>query len=510
MNTNATSNEKKPPYGIIVILMAGAFVAFLNSTLLNIALPSISADFKVDPSVGQWLVTGYMLVNGIMIPTSAFLIQKYSTRRLFITAMSLFVAGTLMAGIAHSFPILLLSRMIQASGSSIMMPVLMNFLLTSFPIERRGSAMGIFGLIMTFAPAIGPTLSGYIVEHYEWRMLFYVVSPFAIMVLVLAIFKLKDKKEKTDIHIDRLSVLLSSLGFGGLLYGFSSAGTKGWSSIHVYGTLIIGLIALIFFVLRQLKMTAPMLEFRIFKYPLFSLSAIITVVVNIALFSAMLLMPMYIQTVRGISPFHSGLLLLPGAIIMGIMSPITGRLFDKYGARTLALVGLALTAFTTYMFSQLSMTTTITTLVITYSLRMFGMSMVMMPIMTNGLNELPSRMNPHGTALNNTLSQVSGAIGSAVMITIMSQRTKTHGEELAQEAMQKMSNTTTQPSPEAIATMQEQLGMKAMLEGINDAFLISVGIVIVALVLAMFVKRAVPPKELDEQTGPTEMNEAVE
>ena len=141
---------------------------------------------------------------------------------------------------------------------------------------------------------------------------------------------------------------------------------------------------------------------------------------------------------------------------------------------------------------------------------MFGMSMVMMPIMTNGLNELPSRMNPHGTALNNTLSQVSGAIGSAVMITIMSQRTKTHGEELAQEAMQKMSNTTTQPSPEAIATMQEQLGMKAMLEGINDAFLISVGIVIVALVLAMFVKRAVPPKELDEQTGPTEMNEAVE
>ena len=491
MNTNATSNEKKPPYGIIVILMAGAFVAFLNSTLLNIALPSISADFKVDPSVGQWLVTGYMLVNGIMIPTSAFLIQKYSTRRLFITAMSLFVAGTLMAGIAHSFPILLLSRMIQASGSSIMMPVLMNFLLTSFPIERRGSAMGIFGLIMTFAPAIGPTLSGYIVEHYEWRMLFYVVSPFAIMVLVLAIFKLKDKKEKTDIHIDRLSVLLSSLGFGGLLYGFSSAGTKGWSSIHVYGTLIIGLIALIFFVLRQLKMTAPMLEFRIFKYPLFSLSAIITVVVNIALFSAMLLMPMYIQTVRGISPFHSGLLLLPGAIIMGIMSPITGRLFDKYGARTLALVGLALTAFTTYMFSQLSMTTTITTLVIIYSLRMFGMSMVMMPIMTNGLNELPSRMNPHGTALNNTLSQVSGAIGSAVMITIMSQRTKTHGEELAQEAMQKMSNTTTQPSPEAIATMQEQLGMKA-------------------LVLAMFVKRAVPPKELDEQTGPTEMNEAVE
>lgn len=510
MNTNATSNEKKPPYGIIVILMAGAFVAFLNSTLLNIALPSISADFKIDASVGQWLITGYMLVNGIMIPTSAFLIQRYSTRRLFITAISLFAAGTLMAGIAHSFPVLLLSRMIQASGSSIMLPVLMNFLLTSFPVEKRGSAMGVFGLIMTFAPAIGPTLSGYIVEHYEWRMLFYVVSPIAILVLILAIFIIKDKKEKVDIHIDLLSVALSSLGFGGLLYGFSSAGTKGWSNIHVYGTLIVGAIALILFVLRQLKMTTPMLEFRIFKYPLFSLSAVITIVVNIALFSAMLLMPMYIQTVRGISPFHSGLLLLPGAIIMGIMSPITGRLFDKYGARTLALVGLSLTAITTYMFSQLSMTTTTTTLVLIYSLRMLGMSMVMMPIMTNGLNELPSRMNPHGTALNNTLSQVSGAIGSAVMITIMSQRTTAHGEELAAQAMKEMSNATTQPSPEAIATMQEQLGMQAMLEGINDAFLISVGIVIVALILAMFVKRAVPPKETEEQTGPTKMNEAVE
>ncbi|HWJ79450.1 MAG TPA: DHA2 family efflux MFS transporter permease subunit [Niallia sp.] len=511
MSSSATSNTNRPPYGIIIVLMAGAFVAILNSTLLNIALPSISADFDVSATIGQWLVTGYMLVNGIMIPTTAFLIQKYSTRKLFLTAITLFSLGTLVAGIAPSFSMLLIARMIQASGSAIMMPVLMNFLLTSFPVEKRGSAMGIFGLIMTFAPAIGPTLSGYIVEHYEWRMLFHVISPIALVVLLVAIFTIKDKKEKVDIKIDVLSVIFSSLGFGGLLYGFSSAGSKGWSSIHVYGTLIIGCVALVLFVLRQFKLPKPMLEFRTFKYPLFTLSAIISIVVNIALFSAMLLMPMYIQTVRGITPFHSGLLLLPGAIVMGIMSPITGRLFDKFGARVLALIGLTLTAATTYMFSQLTMTTSTTTITIIYAIRMFGMSMVMMPIMTNGLNQLPPRLNPHGTALNNTLSQVSGAIGSALMITIMTQRTEAHGKELATEAMEKMSNSTVQPSAEAIASMKAELGMKAMLEGINDAFLISVGIVALALILAAFMKRAIPPKEQQQQeTSPESLKKAVE
>lgn len=494
MNTNATTH-KKPPYGIIAILMAGAFVAILNSTVLNIALPSIIKDFKIDESVGQWLVTGYMLVNGIMIPTTAFLIQKYSIRKLFITAIGLFTLGTLIAGFSPVFSVLLLSRMVQASGSAIMMPVLMNFLLTSFPVEERGKAMGIFGLVMVFAPAIGPTLSGYIVEHYEWHTIFYIIAPISAIVLLFAIFKLKDKKDKVDIQIDKLSVILSTLGFGGLLYGFSSAGSKGWDSLHVYGTLIIGFVSLVTFILRQLKMPNPMLEFKIFKYPLFALSATISIVVNIALFSGMLLMPMYIQTVRGISPLESGLLLLPGAIIMGIMSPITGRLFDKYGARVLAVTGIFLTALTTYMFSNLTLTTSYTSLIFIYSLRMFGMSMVMMPVMTNGLNQLPGRLNPHGTAMNNTLSQVAGAIGSALMITIMSNRTETHAKELADEAMNSMNNATAQPSAEAIAAAQQEIANKAMLEGINDAFLISVGIVAVALILSFFMKRATPAED---------------
>lgn len=214
----------KPPYGILSVLIVGAFIAFLNNTLLNIALPSIMTDLKVEPTTVQWLTTGFMLVSGVMIPLSAYLIQKYSVRRLFLTAMGLFTVGTILAGAAHVFPLLLAGRMIQASGTAIMMPLLMNVMLVSFPIEKRGTAMGVFGLVLMFAPAIGPTLSGWLIEHYDWRMLFHFVTPIAATVLILGFFMLKDKKEKVHMRLDFISLSLSSIGFGGLLYGFSSAG----------------------------------------------------------------------------------------------------------------------------------------------------------------------------------------------------------------------------------------------------------------------------------------------
>lgn len=486
--STAQLNEKKAPYGILAILMVGAFISILNSTLLNIALPSIQRDLGVETSTVQWLATGYMLVNGIMIPTTAFLIRKYSVRNLFLTAMLLFTIGTVTAGAATVFPVLLGGRMIQAAGSAIMMPLLMNVLLTAFPVEKRGSAMGLFGLVMMFAPAIGPTLSGWIVEHYDWRMLFHFITPLAAIVLAFGFFKLKDKKDKVNIKIDVLSVILSSLGFGGLLYGFSSAGSKGWDSPWVYGTLIVGVISLILFITRQLKMDSPMLEFRIFRHPMFALSASISIVLNMALFSGMILLPMYIQTIRGISPFDSGLLMLPGAILMAIMSPVTGKLFDKFGGRVLVVTGLSITVASTYFFSQLTMELSYGTLVTMFTIRSFGLAMAMMPVMTNGLNSLPARMNPHGTAMNNTLNQISGAIGTALLVTVMSNRAATHGEELAKAAMSKA---TGQPSAEAL----EGLKNMAMLEGINDAFLVATFIAALALILSFFMKRARPAED---------------
>ncbi|WP_374717410.1 DHA2 family efflux MFS transporter permease subunit [Neobacillus sp.] len=484
---NSIKETNRPPYGIIAVLMVGAFIAFLNNTLLNIALPSIMKDLDIDASTVQWMTTGFMLVNGILIPATAYLIQKYSVRHIFLAAMGLFTFGTILAGFAHAFPLLLTGRMIQAAGSAIMMPLLMNVMLVSFPVERRGAAMGVFGLILMAAPAIGPTLSGWIIEHYDWRMLFHFVTPIAAAVVIIGFFLLKDKKEKVDIRLDVLSLLLSSVGFGGILYGFSSAGNKGWDSPYVYGTIIIGTISLIVFILRQLKQEQPLLNFRIYRYPMFALSSAIAMVVNMAMFSGMLLLPIYVQTIRGITPMDAGLMLLPGALVMAFMSPITGKIFDKIGARPLALTGLTIMTVTTYYFSKLSMDTSYAYLVTLHAIRMFGMSMVMMPVSTNGLNQLPARFYPHGTAMNNTLNQVAGAIGTALLVTIMSNRTESEAKALGEEAMRHM---TEQPTPEVIAQMKQQIAMKAMLEGINYSFLISTFIAAVAIVLAIFIKRA--------------------
>lgn len=489
---NSKNMTDRPPYGIIAILMIGAFISFLNNTLLNIALPAIMKELEIGPATAQWLTTGFMLVNGILIPTTAFLIRKYSVRHLFLAAMALFTLGTIIAGFAHLFPILLIGRMLQAAGSAILMPLLMNVMLVSFPVEKRGAAMGVFGLIIMFAPAIGPTLSGWVIEHYDWRMLFHFITPIAVIIVLLGFFLLKDKKEKSDIRLDYFSLLLSSLGFGGLLYGFSSAANKGWDSPYVYGTIIIGVISLIWFVLSQLKNGEPFLNFRVYQYPMFALSSAISMVTFMGMFAGMILLPIYVQNIRGISPLDAGLLMMPGALLMAVMSPLTGKLFDKIGGRILAVVGLVIMALTTFEFSRLQLDTSYTHLLMIYTVRSIGMSMVMMPVSTNGLNQLPQRLYPHGTAMNNTLNQVAGAIGTALLVTIMSSRTKTHATELANGAMK---NVVGNPAGAALAEMKQQIGMEAMLAGINDAFLVATGITVVALILAFFIKRATPVED---------------
>lgn len=483
---------KKPPYGMIAILFIGAFVAFLNNTLLNVALPTIMEEFDVKPSQVQWLTTAYMLVNGILIPASAYFIQKFKNRTLFITAMGLFTLGTLIAMIAPGFWILVLGRMIQASGSAIMMPLLMNVMLIAFPIERRGTAMGLFGLVMIMAPAIGPTLSGFIVENYSWRVLFALILPFALIPLILAIFKLKNITSQRDVALDKFSLVLSSLGFGGLLYGFSVAGDEGWTSWIVLVTLTVGTLSLVWFILRQLRLKEPLLEFRIYKYPMFALASAISIVLSAAMFSGMILTPLYVQTIRGFSPLDSGLLMLPGALVMAIMSPVTGRLFDSFGAKWLAITGLSISAFTTFALSGLTLETSYASIMFLYTMRMFGFSMITMPVMTNGLNQLAAHHYPHGTAMNNTLQQVSGAIGSAIFLTIMNARMNSWIESQLAD----LHSAGLYPSH---ATAQQgvmaELTRQGMLEGITFSFFIAAIVTIVALILSLFIKRVVPKRE---------------
>lgn len=472
----------------------GGFVALLNNTLLNIALPTIMEEFSVKPSQVQWVTTGYMLVNGILIPASAFFIQKFSNRRLFLTAMSLFTIGTILAVVAPVFSVLVLARMIQASGSAMMMPLLMNVMLIAFPVERRGAAMGLFSLVMFTAPAIGPTLSGWIIEHYSWRTLFGIIVPFGVITLVYAFFKLKNITPNRDVKLDVFSLILSSIGFGGLLYGFSSAGENGWDTFSTTGTIIVGAIALIVFVIRQNRMKDPMLDFRIYKYPMFALSSAISIVMAMAMFSGMILTPVYVQMIRGISPFESGILMLPGAILMGLMSPIVGRLFDRFGARAMAIIGISITIITTFYLSKLDFTSGYYYIMMLYTIRMMGMSLVMMPVMTNGLNQLPMIANPHGTAMNNTLQQVSGAIGTALLLTVMTNRTETAAVDLATEAV-----------ATGVEINEEIIELQATLDGVTFAFFVSTLIAVIALILTFFVKPVTPPTytgfEDDEDVG---------
>lgn len=476
-NMDVKQLQEHPPYGMIAILFFGAFIAFLNNTLLNVALPAIMDDFDVAPAIVQWLTNGYMLVSGILIPASAFFIQRFTNRQIFFWSMSAFTIGTALAAFSPTFGFLIAGRMIQASGAGLLMPLLMNVMLTAFPIERRGTAMGFFGLIMFFAPAIGPTLSGYIVQHFSWRTLFELILPFSVLILILAIFKLKNITPNVNIKIDVFSLILSSIAFSSLLFGFSTAGEKGWSAPIVYSTIAIGTIVLIVFIIRQLRLKEPMLEFRIFKYPMFALSASIMVLVSASMFSGMIIIPIYVQVVREFTPIQSGLLMMPGAIVMALMSPITGRLFDRYGGRALAIIGLSITVITTFLLSKLTLTSGFFHIMSIFTLRMLGMSLVMMPVMTNGLNQLPMKMNPHGTAMNNTIQQISGAIGSAVIITIMNARMAKRTGELMQAGQD-------------LAT--EELSRLAMLNGINFSFFVSTIIAAFGLGLAFFIKRVDP------------------
>lgn len=408
---------KKLP--LMLVLLSGAFAAILNQTLLATAIPHIMADLDLEADIAQWLQSVFMLVNGIMIPVTAFLIGKFSTRSLFFTALSLFGFGTLVCGLSPNFTVLMLGRILQASGAGIIMPLMQTILFLIYPREQRGTAMGFFGLVISFAPAIGPTLSGWFVEIYPWRGLFYIILPIVVIDLIVAWFILKNVTEQTNPKLDVFSIILSTFGFGGLLYGFSIAGSSGWLSPMVLISLIVGGVALTMFIRRQLRLEQPILEFRVFKDPIFTLATIIGMVAFMTMIGGAVILPIFMQNMLGFTAFESGLMMLPGALLMGIMSPVTGKLFDMFGPRWLVIPGLGIVTMTTFMFTVLDTETTFTYLAVVNAVRMLGISMVMMPSTTAGLNQLSNKLVPHGTAMNNTMRQIAGAVGTALFVSVM-------------------------------------------------------------------------------------------
>ncbi|GAE37430.1 multidrug and toxin extrusion [Halalkalibacter akibai JCM 9157] len=273
--------------------------------------------------------------------------------------------------------------------------------------------------MISFAPAIGPTLSGWVTTNYEWRYMFYGILPLALLMLILASFKMRNVTELKNPKVDPVSIMLSTFGFGGLLYGFTSAGNNGWGSLQTITFLVLGVVLIFLFIKRQLGLSHPMLEFRVFKAPMFTLATIICSIGFLGLIGLETLIPLYMHNMRGFTAVEAGIVLLPGALITGIMAPITGRIFDRYGARVLAIPGLIIMTFSTFAFLFIDTTTSIMYLTVMYAIRMFGFSMVMMPVNTAGLNQLPRKLLPHGSAVTNTIRQMSASIGTGLLVTTM-------------------------------------------------------------------------------------------
>ncbi|WP_100403821.1 MDR family MFS transporter [Bacillus sp. FJAT-42315] len=461
---------------ILVTFMIGAFFAILNETLLNIALTQLMDVFHVDAPTVQWLATGFMLVMGVLMPVSALLIQWFTTRQMFIGVMTVFLAGTVIAACAVNFPMLLTGRMVQAVGTGLLIPVIMNALLFLYPPEVRGKIMGTFGLVIMFAPALGPTLSGVIVDLLGWCWLFISVIPFTVFSILFALKYLQNVGEVTRPKVDVLSIILSTIGIGGIVYGFSSVGehSNGFLSITILSTLSISVISLILFVLRQLKLEEPLLDVRVFKYKNYTRGVSLFVIVIMAMFASEIVMPMYLQGPLGYSAKMAGLLLLPGALLNGLMSPVMGTLFDKYGPRKLIIPGTIALVMVMIFYSNISPSISTWSFVLVYIVLMLSVSAIMMPAHTNALNELPKHLYPHGTAISNTLQPVSGALGVSIFVSIMTQGSTSHLEEQS-------------------APITKQLMNEAMTIGVHHAYWFALGLCVLAFLIALFVKKAVAP-----------------
>lgn len=482
---------------ILAALLFGMFIAILNQTLLNVALPKINTEFNISASTGQWLMTGFMLVNGILIPITAYLFNKYSYRKLFLVALVLFTIGSLICAISMNFPIMMVGRVLQAIGAGVLMPLGSIVIITIYPPEKRGAAMGTMGIAMILAPAIGPTLSGYIVQNYHWNVMFYGMFIIGILAILVGFVWFKLYQYTTNPKADIPGIIFSTIGFGALLYGFSEAGNKGWGSVEIETMFAIDIIFIILFVIRELRMKAPMLNLEVLKFPTFTLTTVINMVVMLSLYGGMILLPIYLQNLRGFSALDSGLLLLPGSLIMGLLGPFAGKLLDTIGLKPLAIFGIAVMTYATWELTKLNMDTPYMTIMGIYVLRSFGMAFIMMPMVTAAINALPGRLASHGNAFLNTMRQLAGSIGTAILVTVMTTQTTQHlsafGEELdktnpvVQDHMRELASQYGGQEG-AMKVLLQFVNKLATVEGINDAFIVATIFSIIALILCLFLQ----------------------
>ncbi|MEO6941699.1 MAG: DHA2 family efflux MFS transporter permease subunit [Terrimesophilobacter sp.] len=408
-------------------MLVSAFVVILNETIMGVAIPVLMRDLRVDASAAQWLSTAFMLTMAIVIPITGWLIQRFNTRPVFITAMVLFSTGTLLAAIAPGFVLLVAARVVQASGTAIMMPLLFTTVLTLVPPATRGRTMGNISIVISVAPAIGPTISGLILSVLDWRWMFILVLPIAVAALVLGVARIPNVTEPKPTHFDVFSVILSAFGFGGLVYGLSNLGAvvSGGNPLNGWLPLGVGIMAIIAFIFRQLALQRhddALLDLRTFRSRQFTLAITLIAVSMLALFGTIILLPIYLQNVLGLDTLGTGLLLLPGGLIMGLLAPFVGRIYDRIGPTALVVTGSVIVSVVFWVMATFTENTTVWWVLAAHMSLSFALALMFTPLFTSGLASLTPNLYSHGSAIVGTVQQVAGAAGTALFVTIMSAR----------------------------------------------------------------------------------------
>jgi DHA2 family lincomycin resistance protein-like MFS transporter len=408
---------------VIAVLVVSAFVMILNETILSVALKDLTVDLGVSTTTVQWLTSGFLLTMAVVIPTTGFLLERFTPRQVFLASLTLFSLGTLISALAPGFPVLLVGRVVQACGTAVMIPLLMTSIMRLVPPERRGSTMGTITIVIAVAPAIGPTIGGAVLASLNWRWMFWIVLPLAVAALVLGAVLMRLPSETRSVPLDVGSVLLSAIGFGGILYGFSSFGGGGGSGgVPPWVPIMVGAVALVVFVLRQLalqKRDAALLDLRPFTHRQFVVALVLFALLFMSLLgAAAILLPLFLQTVLGQNTFWTGLAVLPGGLVLGLLGRPVGALYDRVGARPLVIPGAIAMAVALWLFTLLGAGSPLGAVVGIHVLLMAGLGLMMTPLMTEGLSSLPGPLYSHGSAILATLQQVAGAFGTAAFVTI--------------------------------------------------------------------------------------------
>jgi len=472
----------------VIVMMAGSFLSVLNQTQMNPALPAIMAELNVSANTAQWLVSGFTLVNAITVALSAFLMDRFRNKRLFIAAFSLFLIGSLLAAWGITFPILLAGRFLQAVCAGIMIPMAMTTLLLLFPLEQRGFAMGLYTFVIMFAPAIGPAVSGVLTDSVGWHVTFLIMAVLAALIILGAVFFMEEFSTPKDVGLDVASVVLCSGGLFALLYGISVVGDEIPVGVAL---LVVGAVMLTFFSRRQLQMTKPFLQIGVLRATQFRIGVIVLMLMSMSLTAAAITLPLYVQQVRGMSATTSGMIMMPGAILGAISGFFAGRLSDRIGTRPLAIIGVFLTILGSLGMTFWGLATPVAVLILVYSLRYIGLMLTNTPINLWAISTLDNETLNHGNAVSNTLRQVASTFGTALMVTVMTLVTSLFARR------------TTAGSAND--------GISAQLNGIHATFYFSTLIAVAAFVLVLrFVRNktlSTTPIELDEELVESELTE---